>query len=204
MNKLNKKGFTLIEMLVVIAIIAVLVSIIIPTVTSATDKAAAATNAANLRSLVAEATTKYLTSDTSSTGNVTVDVSGPTVTTNTSAPTSKKVGSCAAGQTATLTWDAAAGAFVASYGGYTLDQFAQVASGEITPAQLTASAVNPNGGLTCGVVTTEDNPETEADETVKCAQTYGKCTVHNCQVMVDGKICGAAATNGKCTEHAGQ
>ena len=46
----NKKGFTLIEMLVVIAIIAVLVSIIIPTVTAATDKAAAAADAANLRS----------------------------------------------------------------------------------------------------------------------------------------------------------
>ena len=48
----NKKGFTLIEMLVVIAIIAVLVSIIIPTVTSATDKAAAAADAANLRSIL--------------------------------------------------------------------------------------------------------------------------------------------------------
>ena len=64
MNKMNKKGFTLIEMLVVIAIIAVLVSIIIPTVTSATDKAAAATNAANLRSIKAEAVTAYLTNDT--------------------------------------------------------------------------------------------------------------------------------------------
>lgn len=46
----NIKGFTLIEMLVVIAIIAVLVSVIIPTVTSATDKAEAAADAANLRS----------------------------------------------------------------------------------------------------------------------------------------------------------
>lgn len=52
--KMNKKGFTLIEMLVVIAIIAVLVSIVIPTVTSATTKAAAAANAANLRSYKAE------------------------------------------------------------------------------------------------------------------------------------------------------
>ena len=60
MNKMNKKGFTLIEMLVVIAIIAILVAIIIPTVTAATDKAACATNAANLRSLTAEATTNYL------------------------------------------------------------------------------------------------------------------------------------------------
>ena len=66
MAKMNKKGFTLIEMLVVIAIIAVLVSIIIPTVTSATDKAEAAANAANLRSLKAEIVTAMLTDDTTS------------------------------------------------------------------------------------------------------------------------------------------
>lgn len=61
MKKLtNKKGFTLIEMLVVIAIIAVLVAIIIPVVSSATTKAAAATDAANMRSLKAEIVTAYL------------------------------------------------------------------------------------------------------------------------------------------------
>lgn len=60
MKKMNKKGFTLIEMLVVIAIIAVLVSIIIPTVSSATTKAKAATDAANLRAVVAEASIDYL------------------------------------------------------------------------------------------------------------------------------------------------
>ena len=56
MNKMNKKGFTLIEMLVVIAIIAVLVAIIIPTVSSSTIKAKSAADAANLRSVLAEAT----------------------------------------------------------------------------------------------------------------------------------------------------
>ena len=45
----NKKGFTLIEMLVVIAIISVLVSIVIPTVKSYTMKAKASADAANLR-----------------------------------------------------------------------------------------------------------------------------------------------------------
>ncbi len=49
-----KKGFTLIEMLVVIAIIAVLVSIVIPTVTAATVKADAAVDAANLRSVLGQ------------------------------------------------------------------------------------------------------------------------------------------------------
>lgn len=73
MKKLtNKKGFTLIEMLVVIAIIAILVAIIIPVVTSATDKAAAATNAANMRSFKAEIVTSYLSND----GNVTVSDAG--------------------------------------------------------------------------------------------------------------------------------
>ena len=72
MKKLNKKGFTLIEMLVVIAIIAVLVAIIIPTVTSATTKAAAATDAANLRSIKAEVTTMYLADDK----KLTIDTDG--------------------------------------------------------------------------------------------------------------------------------
>lgn len=54
MNKMNKKGFTLIEMLVVIAIIAVLVAIIIPVVGNSTNKAKGATDAANLRSAQAE------------------------------------------------------------------------------------------------------------------------------------------------------
>jgi prepilin-type N-terminal cleavage/methylation domain-containing protein len=49
------RGFTLVEMLVVIAIIAVLVAIIIPTVSSATKRAKAAADAANLRSAIGEA-----------------------------------------------------------------------------------------------------------------------------------------------------
>lgn len=63
MKKMNKKGFTLIEMLVVIAIIAILVAIIIPTVMSSTDKAEASTIAANLRSLKAEISTSILSGE---------------------------------------------------------------------------------------------------------------------------------------------
>ncbi len=48
----RNKGFTLVEMLVVIAIIAVLVSIIIPVVGNSTAKAKAAADAANLRSVL--------------------------------------------------------------------------------------------------------------------------------------------------------
>lgn len=57
----NKKGFTLIEMLVVIAIIAILVAIVVPTVTSATEKAKEATDASNVRSAIAEVTISQLT-----------------------------------------------------------------------------------------------------------------------------------------------
>jgi prepilin-type N-terminal cleavage/methylation domain-containing protein len=63
MKKMNKKGFTLIEMLVVIAIIAVLVSIIVPAVGNSTTKAKAATDAANLRSVIAEAQINILSDD---------------------------------------------------------------------------------------------------------------------------------------------
>lgn len=50
----KNKGFTLVEMLVVIAIIAILVAIIIPMVTTATKKARAATDASNLRVALGE------------------------------------------------------------------------------------------------------------------------------------------------------
>ncbi len=65
-KRLNKKGFTLIEMLVVIAIIAVLVAIIIPVVVSSTDKAEAATDAANLRSVLGQANSILMMQDSDS------------------------------------------------------------------------------------------------------------------------------------------
>lgn len=52
--KNNKKGFTLMEMLIVVAIIAVLVAIAIPVLTGTLEKAREATDAANLRSAYAE------------------------------------------------------------------------------------------------------------------------------------------------------
>ena len=91
MTKMNKKGFTLIEMLVVIAIIAVLVSIIIPTVTSATDKAEAASIAANLRSVKAEIVTATLTEDSTSVwSGIDLDTAGAvTLTTEQTAAAAK-------------------------------------------------------------------------------------------------------------------
>ena len=70
--KMNKKGFTLIEMLVVIAIIAILVAIIIPTVSNATEKAKEAADAANILSTVAEVAILGL--DATSTSDISKDV----------------------------------------------------------------------------------------------------------------------------------
>ena len=59
----NKKGFTLMEMLIVVAIIAILVAIMIPVMTSALEKARDAADAANLRSAYAEAMVKLIESN---------------------------------------------------------------------------------------------------------------------------------------------
>ena len=76
MKKMNKKGFTLIEMLVVIAIIAILVAIVIPTVTSATEKAKEAKDAANIRSAIAEVTTAALSGDPNASKTVALTQTG--------------------------------------------------------------------------------------------------------------------------------
>lgn len=59
----NKKGFTLAELLIVVAIIAVLVAIAIPIFTAQLEKAREATDAANLRSAYAEVSVAVLDGD---------------------------------------------------------------------------------------------------------------------------------------------
>ena len=72
----SRKGFTLIEMLVVIAIIAVLVAVIIPTVTSSTDKAKAAADAANLRNILGQMNSVLMTG-ADNIGEAVLDVEPP-------------------------------------------------------------------------------------------------------------------------------
>lgn len=60
----NSKGFTLMEMLIVVAIIAILVAIAIPTFTSSLEKAREAADAANLRAAYAEVIANYLSGET--------------------------------------------------------------------------------------------------------------------------------------------
>lgn len=59
----NEKGFTLAELLIVVAIIGVLVAISIPIFTSQLEKAREATDLANIRSAYAECTTAVLTGE---------------------------------------------------------------------------------------------------------------------------------------------
>lgn len=76
-KKLNKKGFTLAELLVVVAIIGVLVAISIPIFTSQLEKSRDAVTASNVRAAYAEAQTAWLTGSGST--NVTVDKNAKTV-----------------------------------------------------------------------------------------------------------------------------
>lgn len=62
----NKKGFTLAELLIVVAIIAVLVAIAIPIFTAQLEKAREATDAANIRAAYAEVSANLLTEDDAS------------------------------------------------------------------------------------------------------------------------------------------
>ncbi len=102
MKKMNKKGFTLAELLIVVAIIAVLVAIAIPVFGAQLEKAKERTDLANLRSAYGEAVANYLsegTSDNIDLGtakfSVTVEGSGDITVTATSGMQSKKYASSA-------------------------------------------------------------------------------------------------------------
>ena len=72
MNRLNKReGFTLAELLIVVAIIAVLVAIAIPVFNSQLEKSRESTDAANIRAAYAEIAAAALTDpDTAATATV--------------------------------------------------------------------------------------------------------------------------------------
>lgn len=67
----NKRGFTLAELLIVVAIIAVLVAIAIPIFTSQAKAAKDATDLANVRAAYAEAMSTYLTEGNTGAGTAT-------------------------------------------------------------------------------------------------------------------------------------
>ena len=82
----NTKGFTLMEMLIVVAIIAILIAIAIPTFNSSLNKAKVATDEANIRSGYASVMTAILTEDTP-TGKYTLYADGTAVKEGGTAPT---------------------------------------------------------------------------------------------------------------------
>lgn len=65
MRENGKKGFTLAELLIVVAIIAILVAISIPIFSAQLEKSREATDAANIRSAYAEVSADMLTNESS-------------------------------------------------------------------------------------------------------------------------------------------
>ena len=61
--RLNKKGFTLAELLIVVAIIAVLVAIAIPVFTTQLEKSRDSVSISNIRAAYAEASSSFLTAN---------------------------------------------------------------------------------------------------------------------------------------------
>lgn len=78
----NKKGFTLAELLVVVAIIAVLVAVSIPIFSAQTKKANLATNQANARAAQAAAVTSVLGGSADTKFQYTINTGTSTVTSN--------------------------------------------------------------------------------------------------------------------------
>lgn len=75
MKKMNRenKGFTLAELLIVVAIIAVLVAISIPIFTAQLEKAREATDLANIRAAYAQQSANLLTGDGTAITDITVE-----------------------------------------------------------------------------------------------------------------------------------
>lgn len=78
----NEKGFTLAELLIVVAIIGVLVAISIPIFTSQLEKSRDAVTVANLRAAYAQAASSYLTSNGKAVTDGDVSVAAPDASDN--------------------------------------------------------------------------------------------------------------------------
>ena len=92
MKKMNKKGFTLAELLIIVAIIAVLVAIAIPVFTSQLKKAENATDLANVRAEYADVVATALADgQMTASGKMAVTIHNSTATHGTVTQASGKV-----------------------------------------------------------------------------------------------------------------
>ena len=73
MKKNNKKGFTLAELLIVVAIIAVLVAVAIPVFTTQLEKSREATDVSNIRSAYAAMMAEFIANGNASSTQVSVN-----------------------------------------------------------------------------------------------------------------------------------
>jgi len=76
----SKKGFTLAELLIVVAIIAILLAILVPVFSSSRDSAILEKDAANVRSAYSEAVTEAMTDKSYNGGGLTVVLEEPAST----------------------------------------------------------------------------------------------------------------------------
>ncbi len=84
MKKMNKKGFTLAELLIVVAIIAVLVAIAIPVFNAQLEKSRDAVDQSNIRAAYGQAVADYLDDGSITTSNFTLAGQSFNATTNAS------------------------------------------------------------------------------------------------------------------------
>ena len=113
MKKNNKKGFTLAELLIVVAIIAVLVAISIPVFTAQLHKSQDTTEIANARSLFAELQADYLGNYTDTYAGKCVGANQASITTPGGQTITFKNGTCTVAfekdKGYTVTWNADSG-----------------------------------------------------------------------------------------------
>ena len=134
-NQRARKGFTLIEMLVVIAIIAVLVSVAIPSIMDYSNKAACVTNAANLRAIQSEVTMAYQRNDNTNYTFTLLPDGGIETLAVKELPAAKKTSSpnCDAGEGMIIEFTPNPFEFYCTYNGLKVEDFAAGAEGDYVP-----------------------------------------------------------------------
>ena len=133
----NNRGFTLIEMLLVVAIVAVLVCVIVPAIRPPVVRASAAVDAENLKLLISEASTDYMLGETESEGMI--HFTAPDTFVVCGAPAARTEGY--QDQPATVVLDPNTGIITAKYGVQDISWFAEIAETGKLPDSSTEDEV---------------------------------------------------------------